>query len=214
MTVPTKSLVASILVITFGCALAALAEVGSTGGSTLFGLAVFFCSELAECVRVVILQFLLEGRSDVELNAISLLYYVTPYAFIWCQVFAAFLEYVSFWQGGFKIMSKVPLAFSVAAALGFGVNVFAFLVIQTAQGGSLTFKLAQVAKNALLVVASAYIFAYNIDSIVQIGYGVTLVGCLWYTVLSMEKDRKPSQPSPVDSHIVGRECNAESQSSS
>lgn len=191
MSRPSRKLVASVCIITAGCVLAARSEVEAAGATTLFGLCIFFSSECAECTRVVILDYLLRGAgqaSKVKLNGLTTLYYVAPYTFAWCQVGALALEWPSFAErGGYQTMAQYPIALSCAAMMGFGVNLCAFLVIQTARGGSLTFKAAQTAKNAMLVWVSVLLFGNTVSSNVIIGYAISLVGFGWYTVLQAQQ---------------------------
>lgn len=196
MTSPTHKLVASVSIITVGCAIAAWGEIETAGATTLFGLLVFFASECAECSRVVMLDFLLRGESGskIKLNGLTTLYYLAPLTFMWCQVFAFFLEWPKFAQeSGWQTFAMHPGMMLVAATMGFGVNLFAFLTIQTARGGSLTFKVAQTAKNALLVWLSVLIFHNVVSPRVVLGYGISLAGFLWYTVLQANKRSKEEE---------------------
>jgi len=193
MASPNFPLVASVSIITAGCAMAAWGEVHSAGKSTAFGIGIFLTSELAECIRVVLIQYFVEGRGHVQFNAISTLYYMAPSTFVCCQLIAVPLEYSGLLHhGGLGILADRWLEFAAASSMGFAVNLLAFLVIQTANGGSLTFKSAQMVKNALLVVVSAHLFSNVIAPSVIVGYGVSLVGFAWYTCVST--NLKKSQP--------------------
>jgi len=187
MATPTFSLIASVSIITVGCAMAAWGEVKSAGESTAFGIAIFLTSEMAECIRVVLIQYFVEGRGEVKLDAVSTLYYMAPATFICCQIISVPLEYDGLlYHGGFGVLRSNALSFLGASSLGFAVNLLAFLVIQTASGGSLTFKSAQMVKNALLVVVSAHIFSNVIASSVIVGYVISLIGFAWYSLISTQ----------------------------
>jgi len=191
MASPRVPLVASVSIITAGCAMAAWGEVNAAGKSTAFGIGIFLLSELAECIRVVLIQYFVEGRGHVQLNAISTLYYMAPPTFVVAQLIAIPLEYPGLLHhGGLGILHHRWMVFAGASSMGFAVNLLAFLVIQTANGGSLTFKSAQMVKNALLVVVSAHLFSNVIAPTVIVGYIISLIGFAWYTCVSTQIKRQ------------------------
>lgn len=71
------------------------------------------------------------------------------------------------------IPASAPGLFLLSAALGFGVNIATFLVIKTTN--SVTLKVLGTARNACLVLVSAYWYAEEITPLEGAGYVLSLI---------------------------------------
>ena len=71
------------------------------------------------------------------------------------------------------IPASAPGLFVLSAALGFGVNIATFLVIKTTN--SVTLKVLGTARNACLVLVSAYWYAEEITPLEGAGYVLSLI---------------------------------------
>lgn len=179
---------AAILVTSLGCAVAVRGDLDYN----LLGLIIVIASEIAECCRVVAVQFLIEGRAQggagrLRLNAFSSLYYLAPACVFWVG-----LLILTTGEGArcmedrcWEKVAQRPWLYLLAASLGFGVNASTFLVIQTSKSGSLTFKAAGTVKNAFIVLFSVLLFGNVVTRMELGGYAIAIGGFLWYQRLKM-----------------------------
>lgn len=129
---PTPRLIASVVVIAIGTAIAAAGELNFS----LLGLTIMMLSEVFEAVRLVMTQKLLTG---LRFHPIEGLMYLAPATTLWLFLGSLFLELPSILSSGaLLIVTANPVSFCLAAVLGFGVNSMAYIVIQTSS--SLTLK--------------------------------------------------------------------------
>lgn len=88
------------------------------------------------------MQFLL---GNMKLQLMEGIYYFTPAGFVWMAIFIVPLELGRMRdEGALDIVLGNPMAFLLAATLGFFVNLLSFGVIQTTS--SLTFKVSPAAR--------------------------------------------------------------------
>lgn len=129
---PTPRLIASVVVIAIGTAIAAAGELNFS----LLGLTIMMLSEVFEAVRLVMTQKLLTG---LRFHPIEGLMYLAPATTLWLFLGSLFLELPSILgSGALLVVTANPVSFCLAAVLGFGVNSMAYIVIQTSS--SLTLK--------------------------------------------------------------------------
>jgi hypothetical protein len=116
---------------------------------------------------------------NLKLQLMEGIYYFTPAGFCWMALFIVPLELGRMHdEGAMGIISANPLAFLLAATLGFFVNLLSFGVIQTTS--SLTFKVLGQLKNVAVVLCSVFLFASAVSGTQAFGYAVSIVGFFMY----------------------------------
>ena len=87
------------------------------------------------------------------------------------------------WEHIRQVVTAEPMLFLASAALGFGVNICTFLVIKTTN--SVTLKVLGTARNAGLVLASAWLYDENISAMEASGYALSLVAFAAYNYFKL-----------------------------
>jgi drug/metabolite transporter (DMT)-like permease len=120
--------------------------------------------------------------------------YLAPACTAWLLVGVAILEWPRMAaENALGLMAAKPLLYLAAAAMGFGVNSLAYIVIQLAS--SLTLKVLGTVKNAL-VVWIGIIFLHELVTPLQgFGYAVSLFGFFLYNYIKMNPTPTTSLPS-------------------
>ncbi|WWC93683.1 hypothetical protein V866_000519 [Kwoniella sp. B9012] len=161
---PNRRLMAIVLMISTGCALAAYGEVHFE----LFGF-ICQCAAIAfEASRLVMIQILLHG---MKMDPIVSLHYYAPV----CAVINAIL--IPFFEGlePFYALHRVGLlVLFTNAGVAFALNVAAVFLISVGSGLILT--LAGVLKDILLITGSVIAFGSPIAAIQVFGYSISLGG--------------------------------------
>jgi drug/metabolite transporter (DMT)-like permease len=143
------------------------------------------------------MQYLL---GNLKLQLMEGIYYFTPAGFVWMALFIVPLELGRMRdEGALGIVLANPLAFLLAATLGFFVNLLSFGVIQTTS--SLTFKVLGQLKNVGVVLCSVFLFASKVSGMQALGYAISIVGFFLYN----KAKSGPASP-PV---AVGKDVDAE-----
>ena len=87
---------------------------------------------------------------DIPYCAVEGLMYLAPACFFWLMAGVAVLEWPAMRDNNaLQLIFNKPLVYFAAAAMGFCVNLLAYMVIQTAS--SLTLKVLGTIKNAIVV---------------------------------------------------------------
>ncbi len=85
------------------------------------------------------------------------------------------------------MVAEQPFKFLAAAAMGFGVNSLAYIVIQTAS--SLTLKVLGTVKNAFVVWLGIVLLGDTMTPIQGGGYALSIAAFYWYQQIKMEQIR-------------------------
>jgi len=129
---PTHPMVASVVIIAAGTALAAYGEVQLN----TVGLAIMLVSAVSESLRLVMTQYLLVG---LKMGPIEGLMYLGPACFVWLAAGGAAMEYRRIAAtSALRVAGAHWGLFVAAACMGFVINVLAFATIKLAS--SLTLK--------------------------------------------------------------------------
>eukprot|EP00884_Botryococcus_braunii_P023437 jgi/Botrbrau1/9778/Bobra.85_1s0022.2 len=186
---PTARLISSVSLIALGTAMASYGELNFS----VIGVVFMFLSETFEAIRLVMTQILLVG---LKFHPIEGLMYLAPACTAWLVLGVALLEWPRMAaENALDLMAAKPLLYLTAAAMGFGVNSLAYIVIQLAS--SLTLKVLGTVKNAM-VVWIGIIFLHELVTPLQgFGYAVSLLGFFLYNYIKMNPTPTPSLPSYV-----------------
>ncbi|GFZ46236.1 hypothetical protein JCM24511_04483 [Saitozyma sp. JCM 24511] len=164
----TQQLALIVVMISFGCALAAYGELHFE----MFG---FLCQTSAvvfESSRLVMIQILLQG---LKMDPLCSLHYYAPVCAIINACFLPFTEGLAPFREALRIG---PLIMISNAAVAFGLNVAAVFLIGAA--GGLVLTLAGVFKDILLISSSCLFFGSKITPIQIFGYALALSGLMMY----------------------------------
>ncbi|PYH86094.1 integral membrane protein [Aspergillus uvarum CBS 121591] len=174
----------NILVIAFSVGLAVAGEVQFVWTGVVFQVA----SLVFDANRLVMIQILLsengesaekgQGHSH-KMDPLVTLYYSAPV----CALTNALIAVGSGEVGGFEwgIVERTGWGVLLAnAGVGFMLNVSIFVLIGKTSG--LTMTLVSVPKNILLIVCSIVIWGSPVSSLQVVGYGIALLGLLYYSL--------------------------------
>src|SRR6056297_2859460 len=141
---PTQKMIISVILIALGTAVASIGAIDAS----IIGLIIMFGAECSEAVRLVMTQYLLTGR---KFHPFEGLMYLAPATAFWLAIGSAMTEIPKMVENNVLIVIlSHKLKFLAAAAMGFGVNLLAYIVIQSAS--SLTLKVIGTVKNAIVVI--------------------------------------------------------------
>ncbi len=123
---PTFPLIAAVATITAGVAAASYGE----GNFSAFGVTAMLISVACEGLRLVLMQHVMAGLSWHPLEGLM---WLAPACSGWLLLASALTEWRGMAErGGLHVMAAHPVAFLVAACIGFGVNALAMSVISRA----------------------------------------------------------------------------------
>ncbi|RSH88602.1 hypothetical protein EHS25_002829 [Saitozyma podzolica] len=165
---PNSRLLAIVVMISTGCALAAYGEVHFE----MFGF-LCQCAAIAfEASRLVMIQLLLHG---LKMDPIVSLHYYAPVCAVINAVIIPFTEGLE----PFYALHRVGLLVLVTnAGMAFALNVAAVFLISVGSGLILT--LAGVAKDILLISGSVIAFGSKITALQVFGYSISLGGLIMF----------------------------------
>lgn len=116
--------------------------------------------------------------------AVEGLMYLAPACSFWLVLGSLFTELGRMRaENALATVTSHPYQFLGAAAMGFGVNSLAYIVIQTAS--SLTLKVLGTVKNALVVYLGVIIFSERVSTLQAVGYAISLVAFFFYQRIKM-----------------------------
>jgi len=185
---------AAVCVITFGTFMAGAGVLDGSRGS-LAGVGIMLAAEMAEVMRLVLTQKLLNTQKFHPLEGLM---YLAPASLLWISVFCLALEAPRMAaMGAFSTVAAHPLLFALAAGLGFVVNTLAYCVIVTSS--SLSLKVFGTAKNAAVVYFGVLLFAESVTAVQLAGYAVSLAGFGWYNYIKATEPKQPKSPPPGES---------------
>ena len=177
--VPSRRLIFSVCIIAAGTAIASMGEVNFS----VLGVVIMLASELFEAVRLVMTQLLLTG---LKFHPIEGLMYLAPACTFWLLLGSMALEWRAMYEAGaLALIVHQPAKFLCAAAMGFGVNSLAYIVIQTAS--SLTLKVLGTVKNAFVVWCGIVLLGDTMTMLQGGGYALSIAAFYWYQKIKMEQ---------------------------
>jgi len=153
---------------------------------SILGLVIMVLSCMAEAMRMLTMQILLQGE---KYPAIESLYYFAPVSFFWMLLLVAYLELSDLLSDGILIIWLHPYYFIIASILGFFVNIASVLVVKTTS--SLTLKVLGAVRNLGLVGVAVMFFDDIVSKQEFFGYVVSVSGILMYNYEKIQQ-RKPS----------------------
>lgn len=179
---PTQKMVLSVVLIAFGTAVASFGAVDAS----LLGMLIMFGAEVAESVRLVMTQYLLVGK---KFHPFEGLMYLAPATAFWLALGSLLTEVPRMLDdNALRVVVSNPLKFLAAAAMGFGVNLLAYIVIQSAS--SLTLKVIGTVKNAIVVLLGVVLLQESISAMQLIGYGISVAAFYWYQDIKTKQIRQ------------------------
>ncbi|GMK55412.1 hypothetical protein CspeluHIS016_0204680 [Cutaneotrichosporon spelunceum] len=168
-------LLATVVLISIGCALSAYGELHFK----LLGFLFQTSAVVFESSRLVMIQVLLQG---LKMDPLVSLHYYAPVCSIINACFLPFTEGLA----PFRELPRIGmLIMSTNAFAAFGLNVAAVFLISAA--GGLTLTLAGVFKDILLITASVVFFGSPVTWVQVFGYSLALSGLMIYKNASAKK---------------------------
>lgn len=162
----------------------------------------------AEALRLVLTQVLLQ-KKGLTLNPITSLYYIAPCSFVFLFVPWYFLE-----KPGMEV-TQIQFNFWIFfsnAVCALALNFSIFLVI--GRTGAVTFRVAGVLKDWILIALSTVIFPESIITGLNIiGYAIALCGVVMYNYLKVRDVRASQLPTDSVSDRISKSWKLEKKSS-
>ena len=162
---------ANMVILAIGIAVASYGELNFHA----FGFTLLIASILAEAIRIVSIQLLLTA-SDIKLNSVTTLYYVSPACFVFLTLPFVFLELPAMLDA--EDIKTNPLVLLSSAVLAFALNMSVYLLI--GKTSALTMNVAGVIKDWLLICISSMLFDAPISSMQLLGYLLAFVAVCYY----------------------------------
>ena len=185
----------SIMVIVFGAAVAAYAEVHFTW----IGIGLVVTAESFEALKSAAFQFLLANKSFSMWEG---MYFVSPASLIFLGIAIYSMELEEMIEeDAWGQMKSHPLVFIACGTLGFAVNYCSLGVIKNA--GSLTLKVLAQMKSILIIFAGIAIYSDVVSLQTAMGYATSIVGFGFYNyakIKAKEEDDKlaAAEEAPVE----------------
>lgn len=175
----------SVMVIVFGAAVAAYAEVHFTW----IGIGLVVTAESFEALKSAAFQFLLANKSFSMWEG---MYFVSPASLIFLGIAIYTMELQEMIEeDAWGQMKEHPLIFIACGTLGFAVNYCSLGVIKNA--GSLTLKVLAQMKSILIIFAGIAIYSDVVSLQTALGYATSIVGFGFYNyakIKAKEEDDK------------------------
>ncbi len=187
---------ANMVILAVGVAVASYGELNFH----VFGFTLLIVSILAEAIRIVSIQLLLTA-SDIKLNSVTTLYYVSPACFVFLTLPFVFLELPAMLDH--EDIKTNPLVLLSSAVLAFALNMSVYLLI--GKTSALTMNVAGVIKDWLLICISSILFDAPISSMQLLGYLLAFVAVCYYNYqkyLARAVEEKPCPTSVQKSSSV------------
>ena len=181
---PTQKMVLSVVLIALGTSVASIGAIDAS----LIGIVIMLGAEIAESVRLVMTQYLLTGK---KFHPFEGLMYLAPATALWLGIGSLITEVPSMIRdGAIDVVTRNALKFAAAACMGFGVNLLAYIVIQSAS--SLTLKVIGTIKNAIVVILGVVLLHDAITITQWIGYGGSIAAFYWYQQIKTQQIKQES----------------------
>lgn len=178
--IPHVPLICSVIVISVGTGVASAGELNFSW----LGFSLQTGSSISEALKLVLMQVILTGY---KFSPWESLYYVAPASAL-CML-CAILSSERGAASELYILAEHWPWVACSAVIGFFVNILNFYVIK--RTSSLTAKVLQIVRSNGFVLVAALWIPGNTLSLVGInGYVVSLIGFIWYTVISYRRQHE------------------------
>lgn len=139
-----------------------------------------FLAALIASVVTAWLALLTAKLLSTKLDAVNLLYYMTPLSALFLLPFAAYLEFGAVYADW--LVRKAPwtliITLFISGAVAFSLNVLTFLLINSTS--ALTYTVLGNVKVIFSITISVMIFGNPVGPINALGCIITLAGAAWY----------------------------------
>lgn len=179
----------NMCMIALGVAIASYGELNFN----IFGVILQLGSILAESIRLVLVQILLQSRG-LKLNPITTLYYVSPCCFMFLLVPFFGLEWLKLSNDPDVVIS--PFYLITNALVAFFLNMAVFLLI--GKTSALTMNVAGVVKDWMLIGISVWVFHSAVSSINIGGYLIAFAAVCLYNYRKYQSIKKKSSRAAAD----------------
>lgn len=174
---PSTQAVLCVLVICAGTALAGYGELNFH----LVGFACMLLAQVFEALKLIFTQIVLQS---LKFDLLETLYYITPASAVFVLVFALPMEFSKMSAEDLAIVSEHAFAFVLSCLFAVLTNVINTFVIQFTN--ALVLKLVATARNAMLVLATAFM-GEPVTPLQVLGYSISLAGFFAYTFVEHRK---------------------------
>eukprot|EP01038_Epipyxis_sp_PR26KG_P010455 gene10455-14043_t len=197
---PSIAVIYSIILISIGTA----ATCSFSAEFSMLGILTMFGAELAEGIRLIFTQFLLQ---QLKFGIIEGQYVLAPASAFWLFLASFIYEYPKMSSDGkaLSIILSNPIIFIGCSCMGIIVNFLSYLVIQ--RTSSLTMKVLGTLRNILTIVIGVLLYNEVITFQQGLGYTLSLLGFVAYNAAKIGYfDRKPSinnlEPQTANIHLT------------
>lgn len=162
-----------------------------------------FMAALIASVVTAWLALLTAKLLSTKLDAINLLYYMTPLSALFLTPFAAYLEFgaiASDWMAR-KETSTLIITLIISGAVAFSLNVLTFLIINSTS--ALTYTVLGNVKVIFSISISVMIFGNPVGPLNALGCIVTLAGAAWYQNIKRQQAQAAKQAQQLPTHTNG-----------
>mmetsp|Transcript_31008 Transcript_31008/g.68100 ORF Transcript_31008/g.68100 Transcript_31008/m.68100 type:complete len:369 (+) Transcript_31008:101-1207(+) len=141
------------------------------------GFMMQFCGQITECMKLVVQQFLLSGQG-YKFDALSFVLYMAPVSALIIAVPMVFFEsHPMVWA---RIQALYPFLLA-NICVAFSLNIVVAMFIK--HTSAVSFMLAGLVKDTVIVVASVLIFGDAVSALQQCGFFMQLVGVMAVSIV-------------------------------
>jgi len=188
---PSKYVIISVVVISVGTAMTC----SFATNITIVGLLIMLGAEIAEAVRLVLTQFLLQ---NLKFGVVEGQYVLAPATAFWLFTVSALYELPTMMENNaIVIILTNPFTFLLASCMGLGINFLTYFVIQATS--SLTVKVLGTARNIFTIFLGVIFYAETIAANELLGYSVALGGFVVYNMAKSNYFDQPTSSSSANS---------------
>ncbi|GBG30715.1 UDP-galactose transporter 1 [Hondaea fermentalgiana] len=184
LTNPSRKVVASVLVICIGTAIAGAGELNFS----IVGMACMLLAQTCEALKLIYTQVVLQ---NLRFDLAETLYYITPTSAVFVFFFALFLEFPYMTADHWAIVFEHQQSFFMSCICAIATNVINTFVIQFSN--ALVLKLVATARNAVLVLVNAMFFGEIVTTQQYVGYFVSLGGFVAYNYINYKDAQQRKQ---------------------
>jgi drug/metabolite transporter (DMT)-like permease len=188
-----------LCVITVGVTVSSLGQHSLMSGkkTAIIGFVYGIAGVISSSMYNIVVQLLLQKRG-LKMNPIQTLYYVAPMCFLFLLPPFFLFEFRNMVKDFQEHKIKVPYyLFPVNASVAFGLNMTMYNLI--GKTSALTFNVAAVLRNWILIFLSSAIFGTHLDALNIVGYSIAFCGVMYYNWIKIQMDKeKKAQESEAE----------------
>lgn len=156
-----------------------------------------FLAALIGSVVTAWLALLTAKLLQTKLDAVNLLYYMTPLSALFLLPFAAFIEGQDIYTDWLERKGQLALVLTliISGLVAFSLNALTFIIINTTS--ALTYTILGNVKVIFSIGISVAIFGNPVGPINAIGCFITLAGAAWYQKIKRAQAGAPKAEPPV-----------------